>query len=132
MQDAVAFHTQWADLAQAVTDFEYTKRYSPLGRTADDIGLFSYFDVYQKNGRHCVGNKWESRASYTTNLISSLNEVTVAHEFGHTLGLRHNFMGSVDQRNFPLDAKGNPTMYASSVMDYNQQISEALLRDQQR
>src|SRR5262249_57160512 len=91
-----------------------------------DISLFSYFDVYQKNGRHCIGpNQWESRSQYLTNLITSLNEVTAVHEFGHTLGLRHNFMGSVDQRNFPLDAKGNPTMFASSVMDYNQQISEA-------
>ena len=30
----------------------------------------------------------------------------VAHEMGHALGLEHNFMGSVDQRNFPTDGNG--------------------------
>jgi len=94
-------------------------------RSADDASLFSYFDVYQKNGRHCVGGKWESRSDYVNHLIVSLNEATALHEFGHALGLAHNFMGSVDQRNFPVDAKGNPTLYAASIMDYNQQISEA-------
>ena len=68
---------------------------------------------------------WESRASYTTSLITSLNEMTAAHEFGHALGLDHNFMGSVDQRNFPVDAKGNIIYYSSSIMDYNQYISDA-------
>jgi hypothetical protein len=123
--DAVAFYNNYSTLARQVTDYEHTRHYSKQMRTADDISLFSYFDVYQKNGRHCVGGKWESRASYTTNLIQSLNEATVTHEFGHALGLAHNFMGSIDQRNFPLDSQGHPMMYASSIMDYNQQLSEA-------
>ncbi len=121
--DAVNFYSQWDTMGRAVTDWQNTAKPNMLA--ADDLSLFSYFDVYQKNGRHCVNGAWESRASYLTNLITSLNTVTATHEFGHTLGLRHNFMGSVDQRNFPLDAQGNPTMYSASVMDYNQQISEA-------
>ncbi len=36
----------------------------------------------------------------------------LAHELGHTLGLRHNFMGSADQRHFEGDSK------SASVMDY--------------
>jgi len=123
IQDATNFYASWSSMAQSVTDWQNTAKPSMLA--ADDASLYSYFDVYQKNGRHCVNNAWESRASYVSNLITSLNTVTAVHEFGHTLGLRHNFMGSVDQRNFPLDAKGNPTMFSASVMDYNQQLSEA-------
>ncbi len=125
VKGAVDFSETWSTLAQSVTDYEYTRRYGSKMRAADDASLFSYFDIYQKNGRHCVGGKWESRADYTTNLITSLNMAVAAHEFGHTLGLRHNFMGSIDQRNFPKDANGRPTLYASSLMDYNQTISEA-------
>ncbi len=131
VQDAVAFGNRWTSLGEAVTDHEYTSRYLPGRAAADDIGLFSYFDIYQKNGRHCVNGKWESLADYTTSLISSLNMAVVAHEFGHTMGLRHNFMGSVDQRNYPTQAdpanpaKKNVTLYSSSIMDYNQPIVEA-------
>lgn len=35
-----------------------------------------------------------------------------AHEFGHAIGLRHNFMGSADERHF------GPADRSSSVMDY--------------
>jgi hypothetical protein len=122
---AVDFQQKWNDLALAVTDYEHSKRYLPRMNAADDISMFSYMDVYQKNGRHCVGGKWESRQDYVDHLTQSLNMAVAAHEFGHTLGLRHNFMGSVDQRNFPLDSKKNPMLYSSSLMDYNQPISEA-------
>jgi hypothetical protein len=134
IHQAVDFSNTWEDLGDAITDYSHTKYYPSKMRAADDQSLFSYFSIYQKNGRHCVGGKWESRADYLDHLITSLNMATAAHEFGHTLGLRHNFMGSVDQRNFPTDdpqkptaykANGNPTLFASSLMDYNQQISEA-------
>ena len=125
IKGAVAFSNKWESLAQDVTYNQFANFYRPGMHAADDASLFSYFDVYAKNGRHCVGGKLESRADYTAHLIQSLNEGVAVHEFGHTLGLRHNFMGSVDQRNFPLDAAGKPMMFSSSIMDYNQFISEA-------
>ncbi len=57
----------------------------------------------------------------------------VAHEVGHTLGLRHNFKASswksVDEL---LSAKGNDQPTSASVMDYNAPIYAADLDDQPR
>jgi hypothetical protein len=108
-----------------VNEYAHVRARNPMMRTADDLSMFSYFDIYQKNGRHCVGGKWESRKEYTDRLITSLNQAVALHEFGHALGLDHNFMGSVDQPNFALDAKNNVALYSSSIMDYNQSISES-------
>jgi hypothetical protein len=47
------------------------------------------------------------------------------HEFGHSMGLRHNFMGSIDEPNFPVDNNKKPLLYSSSLMDYSQPIVEA-------
>jgi hypothetical protein len=122
----VQWSAQWAAASQAASDFQITSRYMPMMKAADDIGIFSYFDIYQKNGRHCVNGQWESLANYTNDLITSLNMAVAAHEFGHTMGLRHNFMGSVDQRNYAtLPGSTSPALYSSSIMDYNQQIVEA-------
>jgi hypothetical protein len=125
VDQALAFNHKVHQLTQAVQDYEAIKARNPLHARSDDIGLFSYLDIYQKNGRHCVNGAWEKRADYTTRLINTLNNAVALHEFGHTLGLRHNFMGSVDQRNYVKDQNGNVTLYSSSIMDYNQQIVEA-------
>jgi hypothetical protein len=123
--DATSFGSNWQNLGQAVSAYGHTQHYLPGMAAADDISLFSYFDIYQRDGRHCVNNKWESRQQYTTNLIQSLNMAVATHEFGHTMGLRHNFMGSIDQPNFPVDKNNSPLLYSSSIMDYSQPIVEA-------
>lgn len=58
---------------------------------------------------------------------------TLIHELGHNLGLRHNFMGSVDKNHFyttdELTARGShdkPAAY-SSIMDYGASIFDELL-----
>jgi hypothetical protein len=126
VQQAIAYNHQLRDLTQAVQDYEHIKARNPLASKSDDLGLFSYVDIYQKNGRRCTGGKWESRADYTKRLVTNLNSMLALHEFGHTLGLRHNFMGSVDGRNYPQDMSGNTLMYAASIMDYNQTLVEGV------
>ena len=43
---------------------------------------------------------------------------TLVHEFGHNLGLTHNFMGSADDDNFWRNEDGIPVSRSTSVMDY--------------
>ncbi|MBU6375393.1 MAG: zinc-dependent metalloprotease [Bdellovibrionales bacterium] len=43
---------------------------------------------------------------------------TLAHEIGHNLGLRHNFMGSFDKANWKFDPSDKSERDYSSIMDY--------------
>ncbi len=43
---------------------------------------------------------------------------TLAHEIGHNLGLRHNFIGSFDKKNWKFSPSEKSTRDYSSVMDY--------------
>jgi hypothetical protein len=82
------------------------------------------------------GKKWEEVYSY---MRREIYRSVMAHEVGHTIGLRHNFEGSMDALNYNpkfwdsydknteqvkhVDAQGKPTeaelyMY-SSIMDYD-------------
>ncbi len=89
----------------------------------DSTDMFNYIDVFQRDARHCVGGKWETKKEYLESLTRSYYAQTVWHEMGHALGLDHNFMGSVDRNNFPRykDRGGRERIggYSSSLMDYN-------------
>lgn len=63
--------------------------------------------------RRCnTDGTWETDSDYQTRIANDLLMHVAIHEFGHTLGLRHNFYGSVDA------AHMRPNELSSSVMDY--------------
>lgn len=75
----------------------------------------------------------EQQKLVSTAISKHMFKSTLIHELGHNLGLRHNFMGSVDKANFytdaELSAKGvneKPAAY-SSIMDYGASIFDELL-----
>lgn len=51
-------------------------------------------------------------------LLVAVYKPTLAHEMGHNLGLRHNFIGSFDKANFKFSADENTERNYSSIMDY--------------
>ena len=51
-------------------------------------------------------------------LLEPTLKSTLVHEFGHNLGLTHNFKGSSDNKNFRRDENGTPISRSTSVMDY--------------
>ena len=44
--------------------------------------------------------------------------MSMSHEFGHVLNLRHNFYGSFDSSHWPKEDSGQFTLKSSSIMDY--------------
>ena len=59
-------------------------------------------------------------------LLPSQLMVTILHELGHNLGLRHNFMASADKDNFYDEKDSNSKAQFSSVMDYSAPFSKEL------
>lgn len=51
-------------------------------------------------------------------LLEPTLKSTLVHEFGHNLGLTHNFKGSADDKNFRRDENGMPLVRSTSIMDY--------------
>jgi len=63
--------------------------------------------------RRCTdGGRWESDEQYSERIIENVVFHVAIHEFGHNLGLRHNFYGSVDAKHM------QPGEVSASVMDY--------------
>ncbi len=94
----------------------------------DAPSAFSFEQMMARDARHCVkdadGNlHWETKEEWTQNLIDTYWSQVAWHEFGHAMGLAHNFMASIDKPNFPQykDGQGRSHygLYASSVMEYN-------------
>jgi len=66
-----------------------------------------------KGARRCTDRGvWESDEQYSERIIEDVVFHVGIHEFGHTLGLRHNFYGSVDAKHM------RENEVSASVMDY--------------
>jgi hypothetical protein len=124
LQNATAFANQFRNLSRSHLDYARMKSFIHQGVRKDSPEAFSLETVIMKDARRCIDGQWESKESWTNGLIDSYWQQVIWHEFGHALGLEHNFMASVDKPNFPdpqMGADGQPhySLYASSVMEYN-------------
>jgi hypothetical protein len=126
---AQAFTSQWQSTSKGYTDSRWLMvGVNPTAKLDTADSVLTYFNNFEHAGRHCVVNAanptphWESLAEWAQDLTISTWTYTIWHEFGHSLGLDHNFMGSVDRRNFPTwtDSNGNTQVgfYSSSIMEY--------------
>jgi len=74
----------------------------------------------RRSARHCKDDgTWESDSEYSERFLKGIISLLMFHEFGHTIGLRHNFFGSMDKKHFHEGA------VSASVMDYVHLESEA-------
>jgi len=125
LKNAKDFANQMRSLTVNHRNLGYGRLYENKYRPMDTPDSFSLEAILQRDGRRCVGGQWETRDQWEQSLISTYWSQVFWHEFGHAMGLEHNFMASVDQPNFPpatgKDKLGNTIypLYASSVMEYN-------------
>ncbi len=130
-ENAVSFLNQYRSMSLNHRQLNYLQGMMGNGLSMDSPSAFSFQTVIQHDARQCVlndasnpggGTHWQSKDEWENGLIHTLWGQTITHEFGHSLGLRHNFMGSLDQNNFPTysDASGTHyALYSNSVMEYN-------------
>jgi hypothetical protein len=128
--EAAAFAQQ---MKAATTAHQWYKNYTNIttGTHLDAPGAFSFETVAEQDAQACVGGQWQTQAQWIQSIIDAYWQQVFWHEFGHSMGLSHQFMGNIDVANFTpqLDAGGKPVMdangnalyeqYSSSVMEYN-------------
>jgi hypothetical protein len=122
---AASFMDHFKDLTVNHRELNLARQYA-LGRRGihqDTVDMYNFMNVFLKDARHCINGHWETRAEYEQNLANSYFAQTVWHEMGHSMGLDHNWFGSLDRYNFPhyKDGAGRDHVggYSSSLMDYN-------------
>jgi hypothetical protein len=121
-----AFRQAWAGHRDYLYQWKMLPHSLLRGDTAD---LISFTSMAQRGSRMCVGGKWESQSDWVNRLLKNEYEYVQWHEFGHVMGMEHNFMGSVDKANFPTyKAADGSTQFAkltSSVMEYSTSWDDA-------
>ena len=129
-------------MTQNHADLQYAKMWVTRSQVYDAVSPFGFNQIMSHASRHCVANTvqpnpgsiathWETKQEWSDHTWQGYYNMTSFHEFGHTLALAHNFMGSIDQNNFPIktDPSGNPILdangnnqyaiYTNSVMEYD-------------
>jgi hypothetical protein len=123
LQPALDFVNRLKQVQIEHRDYEYLSQFRYPLRKTDDVDMYSLVGLFQRDARHCINGQWETRDQYVDNLVMSYYAQTVWHEFGHAMGLDHNFMASIDRPNFPhyKDKAGRDHVgaYSSSLMEYN-------------
>jgi uncharacterized protein DUF4953 len=117
------FLKQWKDYTLSHKNFVYAKQFINHAQHMDSANAFSFETVIARDARHCRNGHWETKEEWIASLINTYWSQVAWHEFGHAMGLAHNFMASVDKPNYPMytDGAGRKrfALYASSVMEYN-------------
>jgi hypothetical protein len=123
LKNATTFLNELKRLTLAHKEHEYKKNFFFKNRFRDAPDAFSFEAVMARDARHCVNGKWETKKEWQDQLIATYWSQVIWHEFGHALGLEHNFMGSVDEPNYMhvTDAQGRDHvgLFSNSVMEYN-------------
>jgi hypothetical protein len=134
--NAAAFVDQMRDASHAHMQTNRVLSNARHNLHMDVPGSFSLETVMEQDSRQCVAGpngtpQWETKDQWIQHIIDTYWQQVLWHEFGHSLGLEHNFMASVDQANFTTqrdssgklvtDGSGHTLydMYSSSVMEYN-------------
>ncbi len=131
-QNAVGFLSNYQSLSQGHRQYSYLQGMLGHGLAMDSPTAFSLESIVLHDARQCVlddasnpgaGTHWQTKDEWENQFVHTYWTQTMTHEFGHSLGMRHNFMGSLDQFNFPTytDAAGasHIALYSNSVMEYN-------------
>ncbi len=145
-QGADAFRT--LDQAHQAYTYQHMLQDRLYGRTLDGIDSLSFEGVADGVARSCsldTPGQWQTQEQWVNDITQAYWGQVEFHEFGHSMGLQHNFMGSIDAPHYPAYALGTvppatspacdsfaagnplaagcqPTEHTSSIMEYNAEI----------
>jgi hypothetical protein len=85
----------------------------------DSADPFTLTQIAASDARRCdpTTMQWETKAQWIQRVVDTWWVNTMWHEFGHAMGLDHNFMASIDGRNFPTVALSPVTGLAGRLGD---------------
>ncbi len=107
------FREQFQDWKKNHREYNALKKMIKSTQSIYEFEPGNYLHDLSRTGRLCKDDgKWESNDEYAERFTDNVMHHIYIHEFGHTLGLRHNFYGSTDRLHHREGEVSN------SVMDY--------------